>query len=183
MVYYGSLQARIRETYAPMKTTSIVILVILTLVLGGFALFSKQSPATPDVQDSGIPDPSPSVGGSDDAEEAQTPDSTDTTNDVGVATVTYTVGGFSPSEVTVNTGDTVRFVNESGAAMWVAGAAHPVHKAYDGTTLSVHCASGAATSFDQCRAGDDYSFTFEKTGTWKYHDHLHASRTGTVIVR
>jgi len=68
--------------------------------------------------------------------------------------------------------------------MWVASAVHPTHTLYAGTSLSEHCGNGAANdSFDQCDAGDDYSFTFKKTGEWKYHNHVNASQTGTVIVQ
>lgn len=161
-----------------MKNTSIAILVILVFVIGGALFFSRQqSPAVPNVQDSGIFNPSPSVEGSDATGKKGSPD------DVSLVTVTYTAGGFSPSEVTIERGGTVRFVNESGGTMWVASAVHPAHAAYDGTSLAKHCAPGATPSFDQCSAGDDYSFTFDTAGAWRYHDHTHASKTGTVIVR
>lgn len=159
-----------------MKTTSIAILVILVFVIGGAFLFSRQQgPAVPGIQDSGIP--GSSVDGLNDT------GGSGTSTDAVLTTVTYTADGFSPSTLNVRTGDTVRFVNESGGTMWVASAVHPIHAVYDGTSLSQHCATGATKSFDQCSAGDEYSFTFDKAGTWKYHDHTHASETGTIIVR
>ena len=77
----------------------------------------------------------------------------------------------------------MRFVNESGGDMWVASAQHPTHKVYDGTSISEHCfTSGADASFDQCEAGNEYSFAFGKTGEWKYHDHVHPSKFGSIVV-
>jgi len=99
-------------------------------------------------------------------------------------TVTHTAGGFSPSVVTIRVGDTVRFVNESGGSLWVASAQHPTHTVYAGTSLAEHCGNAADNdAFDQCSTGNDYSFTFGKAGEWKYHNHVNASQTGTVVVQ
>ena len=67
--------------------------------------------------------------------------------------------------------------------MWVASAQHPSHTVYAGTARQEHCPDTADTAFDQC-AGESsgYSFTFEKVGTWNYHDHLNATVFGKVIV-
>lgn len=99
-------------------------------------------------------------------------------------TVTYTAQGFSPSEVTIKKGGTVTFVNQSGGGMWVASGSHPAHTGYDATDRTTHCASGYANPapFDQCKSEASYSFTFEKVGTWPYHDHLNSSKFGKVIV-
>ncbi|OGG81055.1 hypothetical protein A3H77_00680 [Candidatus Kaiserbacteria bacterium RIFCSPLOWO2_02_FULL_56_11] len=102
--------------------------------------------------------------------------------------VTYTDEGFSPTEVTVPVNATVTWTNDISGDMWVASAMHPTHMVYDGTTLSEHCAGGIASSpdvFDVCTGigtGGSWSFTFDKTGTWKYHDHIATNRFGTVIV-
>ncbi len=100
------------------------------------------------------------------------------------ATVTLTNEGFSPATVTVNVGDTVRFVNQSTKTMWVGADVHPSHADYDGTTRQEHCPTGG--SFDQCTgsgSGTTWEFTFDKAGTFGYHNHLGASDTGTVIVK
>jgi len=98
-------------------------------------------------------------------------------------TVTYTGSGFTPASITVAVGDTVTFTNESVNDMWVASAVHPSHKVYGGTTRSEHCDNGADNpAFDQCSAGDSYSFTFDKIGSWKYHNHLRAGGIGTIVV-
>ncbi len=86
-------------------------------------------------------------------------------------TVQYTTNGFEPSSMTILVGETVMFVNKSEKSMWVASEPHPAH-----TDLSV---------FDQKTGVGktiSYSFTFEKQGTWRYHNHLSPKDTGTIIV-
>jgi len=87
------------------------------------------------------------------------------------ATIVHTDGGFGPVTVTVKVGDTVKWVNEAGEQMWVASAPHPVHTDY--------------SEFDQRRGvGKDgeYTFTFAKTGQWKYHNHLNPQHFGAINV-
>lgn len=99
--------------------------------------------------------------------------------------VTYTDEGYSPKSVTIPVGATVTFVNQSSKNMWVASARHPEHTVYSGTSLTQHCPDTAGTAFDQCAGGapgSSYSFTFTKTGEWKYHDHIDATRFGSVTV-
>lgn len=84
------------------------------------------------------------------------------------AVVTYTDSGFSPQTIRVQRGTTVTWTNESSRAMWVASDVHPTHE--------------ELPAFDQLGSGQSYSFTFEQTGEWEYHDHLFASHLGTVIV-
>lgn len=88
-----------------------------------------------------------------------------------VSTIKYTDEGFEPQSVTVKVGSTVTFVNESDLDMWVASALHPTHLELPG--------------FDQLKGepkGSTYSFTFEKKGTWKFHDHLTPKFYGSVVV-
>jgi len=68
--------------------------------------------------------------------------------------------------------------------MWVASAQHPTHMMYAGTSRSEHCGGATETkAFDQCRGETgSFSFMFDKTGTWAYHDHINASRFGRIVV-
>src|SRR3989344_3567547 len=93
------------------------------------------------------------------------------------ATVSYNGSAFSPASVTIAKGGTVTFTDTAGATMWVASGMHPVHTGYGNTTLSEHCAPGytGPAPFDQCKAGSTYSFTFDKVGSWGYHDHKNSS--------
>ena len=118
---------------------------------------------------------------------AETPANTaEENNEVTVVTLTDT--GFTPSSVTINRGDAVRFVNDSSRGMWVGADEHPTHTEYDGTSTREHCVDGAAVggTFDQCAStprGSSWEFTFTKSGTFGYHNHTGASSVGTVIVR
>jgi len=85
--------------------------------------------------------------------------------------VTYTDSGFSPSFLSVKNGTTVTFKNESARSMWVASNPHPVHTTYS--------AFDEKTSVDK---GGEYSFTFTKSGNWKYHNHLSPGARGEVDV-
>ncbi len=100
-------------------------------------------------------------------------------------TVLYGPGGFSPSTVTIRAGDTVTFVNNGGDEMWVASAPHPSHTGYDGTSRDQHCAAGytGPQPFDQCAVGTNYSFMFQKAGTWAYHNHGNSADHGAVVVQ
>ncbi len=87
-------------------------------------------------------------------------------------TITYDANGFSPNTVTIKKGGMVIFQNKTGKPASVASGAHPTHLLYP--------------EFDQYkteqRGKDEFRFVFEKVGTWKYHDHLNSTMTGTIIV-
>lgn len=85
--------------------------------------------------------------------------------------VTLTTSGFSPASITIKSGQSVTFVNNSSALARVASDPHPIHNGLAG--------------FDDLKGsntGESYSFTFTKTGTFGYHNHLSPSTKGTVIV-
>ena len=86
-------------------------------------------------------------------------------------TVTYSDTGFAPKTVTVKKGATARFVSTATGGMWVASAVHPTHQLLPG--------------FDQLKSvgnGGTYDYAFVKVGTWKYHNHVNPSDTGSVVV-
>ncbi|MEK7574839.1 MAG: plastocyanin/azurin family copper-binding protein [Patescibacteria group bacterium] len=106
----------------------------------------------------------------------------DTTPKAKTVEVTYTDTGFSPKEISIKLGDTVKFINKSSEGMWVGSAMHPTHIVYSGTSLSDHCPDAVGTAFDQCGSTAEYSFTFNKVGSWGYHNHVSAKMFGKVIV-
>jgi plastocyanin len=85
--------------------------------------------------------------------------------------VTYRSDGFSPSVLHVKSGTTVTFENDSQEALRVASNPHPTHTDYPGFDSGQNIATG-----------QEYKFTFTKTGTWGYHNHARPSMGGTVIV-
>ncbi len=96
--------------------------------------------------------------------------------------VTYSATGFAPANIAVKAGTAVMWTNLSGEGMWIT--ADP-ETGYDGTARTAHCADGAPASFDQClasAAGSQWSFTFNKAGTWKYRNSVNKAFGGTVTV-
>ncbi len=105
-----------------------------------------------------------------------------TTPPSSITVVTYTDNGFSPETVTILKGESVRFKNESSSRMWVASDIHPTHTLYpiksDNDCLG--------SSFDQCKTsvnGESWVFTFNAAGEWRLHNHVRASKRGTIIVK
>ena len=100
------------------------------------------------------------------------------------ATVRYTSSGFTPPNVTINKGQSVRFVDSTSQGVWVGSNDHPHHTKYDGTNTLSHCQAGERVGdpFDSCGAVESFVFTFDKEGSFGYHDHLDASKQGKVIV-
>ena len=99
--------------------------------------------------------------------------------------VTYTDEGYSPKELMVKKGDNVTFNNESSHPMWTASAVHPTHTVYPGSSILKCNTPEAGAIFDACSAvepGKEWSFQFDQIGSWKYHDHLTPTRTGTITV-
>ena len=116
------------------KNALIAVVVVVGIALAGYLLFTYKAaaPATDMTATS-----TPEMSGDMAAESTL---------------VSYTDAGFSPKDVTVSVGETVRFVNTSSNRMWVASDEHPTHTDYDGTSTREHCADGVATNgtFDQC---------------------------------
>lgn len=86
-------------------------------------------------------------------------------------TVVYNNEGFTPKELKIKKGDTVKFVNQSDRKMWVASDNHPAHDIYP--------------EFDQkdiTERGAEYQFKFEKPGTWGYHNHMFSNHIAKIIV-
>ena len=90
---------------------------------------------------------------------------------VPAATVVIKDGGFAPASITVKRGDTVVFQNQDSQAHWPASDLHPTHGIYP--------EFDPQTSIEPNKS---WSFTFDKVGKWKYHDHLFPSVHGMVTV-
>jgi len=87
------------------------------------------------------------------------------------AVITRTNEGYEPADITIKAGDTVMFMNESDSFHWPASDVHPTHSIY--------------SDFDPrepVAPGDTWSFTFERPGSWRFHDHIRANLVGTIVV-
>lgn len=147
------------------------IVVAIIIIGGGWWWMSSQTPAVDTgsssmVGDTGTP----------------APGDTGTPNAPMTAIVTYDGVSFSPSAVTIKKGGTVAWNNEGTREMWIASAQHPNHTMYSGTSRIGHCPDTSKTAFDQCAGGNNYTFMFDKVGTWNFHDHLNATVFGSVTV-
>lgn len=103
-------------------------------------------------------------------------------------TIVHSADGYLPSELIIQQGDIVTFRNEDSRETWPASAIHPTHAVYPDSGIQ-KCfdedEANDAVIFDACsglRQGEVYSFTFHEAGTWRFHDHLRPSVTGTIIV-
>lgn len=153
------------------------LVVLLVGVAAGWYLLQGGKPAPEMKKDQSVmetttPAMEPSVTISDEAmATGASGAATDKGGVMGKVSVTYGASGFVPNTVTVKKGTTVVWTNQSQAGMWVASAVHPTHQLLPG--------------FDQLKsvsAGGAYEYTFEKVGTWKYHNHVAPADTGTVVV-
>ncbi len=86
-------------------------------------------------------------------------------------TITLTADGFSPATLTVKVGTKVTWSNQSGADATVNSSPHPIHTDYPPLNL------GSLPN------GGIVSLTFDKPGTYKYHNHLKPSEFGTIVVQ
>ncbi|MDP3955828.1 MAG: hypothetical protein Q8Q18_01110 [bacterium] len=166
-----------------MNKTIITIIVIVIIAFGGYFLFSGQY--SPEDQSQATEQSqllNQEVGNESSLlpSETSAPSSASETQSENI--VRYTVSGYTSSTLTIKVGETVTYKNESGESMWTASAVHPTHTAYDQTSRSQHCPDTTGTAFDQCSSGNEFRFTFTKAGAWKYHNHLNASHTGTIVV-
>ena len=148
-----------------------VLALIVVIGAGGYLLTKSPSTAAPVVETPATPSTDTGIG-----EMGTVPTES--------AVVLYSKAGFSPALTTISVGQSVTFKSTDGSSMWVASDQHPNHTGYDGTSRSEHCTAGTASeSFDQCAPGAQYTFTFDKAGTWMYHNHVSAGFTGTVVVK
>ncbi|MCL5438527.1 MAG: cupredoxin domain-containing protein [Patescibacteria group bacterium] len=86
-------------------------------------------------------------------------------------TITVSQSGFGPNTITVKIGTVVTWINKSGSPVTVNSNNHPTHLLYSPLNLG------------EFNDGSSVQLTFDKPGTYGYHNHLNPSQTGTVIVK
>lgn len=87
-------------------------------------------------------------------------------------TVELKATGFVPAEIMIEEGQTVTFINRNPKDFWPASDDHPSHTIYPEFDPKQPIAQNGA-----------WSFKFDKSGDWKYHDHLSPYFTGIVHVQ
>lgn len=86
-------------------------------------------------------------------------------------TVNITDSGFSPKEIIIKAGGSLTWENQDSVDHTVNSAVHPTHLVYPPLNLGV------------IKSGEQKSLAFPAVGTYKYHDHLNPSLTGSVTVQ
>ncbi len=99
-----------------------------------------------------------------------TPASSSTTTPAAKNVITYDGSGFSPSQLTVKSGDTVTVKNSSSDAVQFQSDPHPTHT--DDPDLNV----------GMIQAGQSATFTATKKGSFGYHNHLDPSQRGNITI-
>ena len=115
-----------------------------------------------------------------------------------ITAVRYTNKGFEPQTITIPVNSAVVWTNTSEKQMWVASDPHPAHNGLPGFDQSgpegneegSHEKHGflqrsriVMVAYAHDGAPAAYTYTFTKTGTWPYHNHLSPNDRGKVIVK
>jgi hypothetical protein len=152
-----------------MKATTIAaaIVAIAALIVGGWYLFNRGNSAfEASTPQPGTTTPSPSSPPSASGSCLPVADLPQALTIEYRNNLFFAEGATEPSTVfCVPRGGTVIF---TGSNLWIASDPHPTH-----TDLS---------GFDALGARSSYSYTFNQTGEWGFHNHLRATDTGTIIV-
>jgi len=145
-----------------MKTgQTIGILVILTLLLLGTTYVLGEDKDTKPSQNLASVVPL-----EDDREED---DSTVIVTTQVIHIVNYSEMGFSPRDLVISQGESVRFENSSQELMWVS------HEESRG------CADDR-NEFDQCSPSSEFEYKFDEKGEWKYFNVLMPEHGGIIKV-
>jgi plastocyanin len=87
------------------------------------------------------------------------------------ATITYSDEGFSPSKITVKSGENIAIKNASASDMQFDSDPHPVHT------------NDPELNVDLVSPGHTMILTVHTKGTFGYHNHLNPGDTGTIVVQ
>lgn len=87
-------------------------------------------------------------------------------------TVSYKSGVFSPTNLRIHAGDTVRLKNESFFSIRIVSDPHPAHNQLSGFD-----------SVGDVPQGSYFSYTFAEKGIFGYHNEKEIEEQGMIIVR
>lgn len=145
-----------------MSSRNIVIgIVVVLLVLVGWYYIQSQKPKAPQTPaPQAQPETTPATTSASPAEEVEK------------NVVKISSSGFAPQNITIKVGESVTWVNEDSEDHQVQSAVHPTHQLYP-----------PLNSVGLIKSGEKKSLSFPEAGTYKYHDHLNPSLTGSVTVQ
>ncbi len=145
------------------NTTMVVVVVLLLAIVGWFFLRPKQTIEAP-VSSQPTQTPVSSTSASPSA-------ATDSAN-MEKNVVTISSAGFTPKDTTIKVGDIIVWTNGDAANHTVNSDPHPTHTLYP-----------ILNKVGLIKVGEKKSLQFTQAGTYKYHDHLNPSLTGSVTVQ
>lgn len=147
-----------------MKSKLFIVIIILVVVIGVYFSVKKSPVQAPVIQEKTQTQSSLSKN--------MTGTQSSSVEEISKIIVNYTDNGFIPSSLEIKKGQTIQFINKSAGGMWIGSGPHPTHTAYP--------------EFDAKKSvpnGGIYEFTFNKVGSWSYHNHIGPGKTGVIIVR
>lgn len=112
----------------------------------------------------------PSSSNTSNVSSSNTSSSTSTSTKADV-TMKYTDSGFQPNSLTMKSGQTIAFENDSSRELQVDSDPHPVHT------------NNAELNVGSVPIGSTQTVTLTTKGTWGIHNHLDPSDTATVVVQ
>lgn len=136
--------------------------IVILVIAGAFVLLNNQG-----VKKTTVP-PSTSVASA--SPRSASPSVNPSTSAMEEKKVIVTKSNFEPQTLKIKVGTKVTFVNNSGSTISINSDPHPTHTLFP--FLNIGIINDAASA----------SVTFDKAGTFTYHNHLNPSETGTVIV-
>ncbi|MDO8610218.1 MAG: cupredoxin domain-containing protein [bacterium] len=141
----------------------VLFVIILVIIILGFVFFSRndtEKSDNNDIKGTGI-------------EEANNNSSNNGSDEISnIVNINYTDLGYDPKTLSISVGQTVKFTNDSSVDVWTASDPHPIHTNF--------------SEFDQKSAGGNgttYQFTFNKAGSYQYHNHRNPNHKGVIIVQ
>ncbi len=142
------------------KNVWIAAAVVVVLVIAGWFLTRPKPAAAPEVSQ---PTPAPTTAQS--ISPSASPSANTSKN-----LVTISSSGFAPKAITIKVCGSVTWKNADSENHTVNSAPHPTHTAYPPLNLGL------------IKPGEEKFLAFPTAGTYKYHDHLNPSLTGSITV-
>lgn len=85
--------------------------------------------------------------------------------------ISVTDNGFVPQKLVIKKGSTVTWTNNTKSAINISSDPYPLNNAYPPLNLG------------NFNSGESLSLTFDKTGTYSYHNHIIPPQKGTIVVQ
>ena len=149
-----------------MNKSMLAAVVVLVLGVSLFAAYKMTRPSNVTY----IPPAEPSASTTTNYNSSTNPNASTSALPSSTSTVKITSSGFDPAIIKIKAGEMVTWMNSDTVTHNVSSDPHPTHTIYPALNLG------------NILAGASKSLTFSQAGTYKYHDHLHSTLTGQIVV-